>query len=298
MVLAVVSHEGMSGVRALERLRRIDPEGVYDLNHVFFESGARAAKGIGPQRRSVAADSDATVVGLIDTGVAKTVDLTSRVRVMRRNFVSGDAMPGLHGTAVAALLARRQGRVTIYAADIFGAGPRGGTTEFLLQALGWMAGQHVPVINISIVGPPNALVASATRLMIGRGFTLVAPVGNDGAAARLSYPASYPGVIAVSAADANGSLLPEASRVKRIDFVAPGIASVPDLSGRDVVVRGTSFAAPVVSRLLADHIRSPDVAAARQAVARLGQDAIRSKADRKWSGRGLIGMAVLPLPPK
>lgn len=291
----VVTHQGLSAARALERLRRIDPDGAYDLNHIFFESGARRAE-LHPPSTSAPTSrrraAGATMVGLIDTGVAGIIESSPRIHVRRRNFAPTGSATGAHGTAVATLLARAPGNVTIYAADIFGSGPRGGTTELLVRALAWMAGEHVPVINISMVGPSNRLLGSAVQTMIGRGFTIVAPVGNDGAAAKLLFPASYPGVIAVSAVNAQGQLLPEASRVKRVDFVAPGIATVPDPSGRPTIVRGTSFASPIISREIADLVHLPDSDAAREALARLSSSAVRPKSDEKWFGHGMIGVAA------
>jgi subtilisin family serine protease len=287
--LAVVIHDGMSAAQIAERLRRTDPDGSYDLNHVYFESRGRPEQPSSSRSPLQEGDGRAATVGMIDTGVAKVVDSPGRVRVVRRSFNPGQGSVS-HGTAVASLLAREPGPVTIYSADVFGAGPRGGTAELLARALGWMAGEHVPVINVSMVGPSNGLVAAATRAMIARGYTIVAPVGNDGPAARPLYPASYPGVIAVSAADSSGRLLPESSRVKRTDFVGPGIATVPDLSGRATVVRGTSFAAPIVSRKLADLLTSPDPLGARRALMSLSNSAIPPRADRSFLGRGLIGI--------
>lgn len=292
ITIAVVVHDGMLADRAVERLRRSDPDGSYDLNNVYFQSGARPAQGSAPPLPPQPGAGGPTVVGMIDTGVATVVDSPARVRIVRRSFGTVQGVAA-HGTAVAALLARAPGSVTIYAADIFGAGPRGGTAELLTRALGWMANQRVPVINVSVVGPSNGLVATATRAMVMRGYTIVAPVGNDGPAARQLYPAGYPGVIAVSAADANGRLLPEASRVKRTDFVGPGIATVPDLAGRATIVRGTSFAAPIISRRFADLMRSPDPLAARLALVRLSKIAIRLRSGGNFLGHGLIGIDVV-----
>ena len=292
ITVAVVVHDGMSADRAAERLRRVDPEGSYDLNHVYFESGARPDQRPALPSPPRADAGRSTVVGMIDTGVSAVVDTPARVRIVRQSFCAKQGVAA-HGTAVAALLTRGPGSVTIYAADVFGAGPRGGTAELLTRALGWMASQRVPVINISMVGPSNGLVATATRTMILRGYTIVAPVGNDGPAARQLYPAGYPGVIAVSAADANGRLLPEASRVRRTDFVGPGIATVPDLSGRPSIVRGTSFAAPIISRQFADLMNSPDPLAARQALILLSKTAIRPRSGRNFLGHGLIGIDVV-----
>lgn len=290
MALAVVSHDGMDAARAIDLLRRLAPNGTYALNHVLFESGAAPDGGSGEAAARWPARDAGAAVGLIDSGVAPVVDDSPRVRLLRRNFAQGPSRPAQHGTAVAAILARAPGRVTIHAADIFGSDPRGGTSELLVRALGWMASERVPVVNVSMVGPANQIVGAVIAKLIAAGFTIVAPVGNDGRAARLLYPASYPGVIAVSAAGQSGRLLPEASRVRRVDFVAPGVASVPDATGHRVEVRGTSFAAPIVSRLIAEGVHSPDPAAARRRLDQLAANAQRPKTDRIWYGRGIVGM--------
>lgn len=288
ITLATISRNGEPAAQTMRALQKAEPRGAYAFNHVMFESGRRDL----PARRTAAQAPPTTArgpvtVGLIDTGVARVVE-SSRVRVIRRSFAPGESRAELHGTAVASLLAREPGPVVIYAADIFGSDRRGGTSELLIQALGWMAGARVPVINVSMVGPANPLVGSVTGKLVERGFTIVAPVGNDGTAARLLFPASYPGVVAVSGAGPDGRLLPEASRVSRVDFAAPGVAMVPDLSGRNTLVRGTSFAAPIVSRLIADHIQVPDPTRAREALRLVAQAATRPKTDRKYYGRGLV----------
>lgn len=287
--LVVFARTGLDNEHAIKQLRKIAPEGTYAPNHVLFESGLPArARNAG---RSVPEPSGAegpVTVGLIDTGVAPVIDADPRLRIVRRNFAQGESKAGAHGTAVAALLAREQGKLSLYAADIFGSDPRGGTSELLVRALGWMSASRVPVVNVSMVGPANPIVGVVVARLIGLGLTIVAPVGNDGAAARPLYPASYPGVVAVSAAGAGGRLLPEASRVRRVDFVAPGIATVPDPAGHPSEVRGTSFAAPVVSRLIADRVHAPDPAAAQRAIRALAASAQRPK-DAGAYGHGLIG---------
>ncbi|MCW1383799.1 S8 family serine peptidase [Novosphingobium sp. KCTC 2891] len=292
MDLAVVSRTGLDITHAIRMLRKIAPEGTYAPNHVLFESGltANARRPSRGAQADVAGGEGVVTVGLVDTGVAPAIDSDPRIHMVRRNFAAGESRPGAHGTAVAALLARERGRLTLYAADIFGSDVRGGTSELLVRALGWMATSRVPVVNVSMVGPANPIVALVVARLTGLGFTIVAPVGNDGGAARPLYPASYPGVVAVSAVGANGRLLPEASRVRRVDFVAPGIATVPDPAGRPTEVRGTSFATPIVSRLIADRVRVPDVAAAQRAIRALATGAQRPRGDAGAYGHGMIGL--------
>jgi subtilisin family serine protease len=109
------------------------------------------------------------------------------------------------------------------------------------------------VINISLVGPPNMLVQRAIQIVRSRGIQIVAAVGNDGPAAPPQYPASYPGVIAVTAVDGGGRALPEAGKAAHVDFAAPGADMAAALPGNGYTrVRGTSFAAPLAAaRLLA-----------------------------------------------
>ncbi|MBK6454031.1 MAG: hypothetical protein IPF84_16605 [Proteobacteria bacterium] len=70
--------------------------------------------------------------------------------------------------------------------------------------------QSVPVINVSLVGPPNVLLQRAIQMALARGHLIVAAVGNDGPSAPPLYPAAYPGVVAVTAVDRADKVLIEA----------------------------------------------------------------------------------------
>ena len=56
------------------------------------------------------------------------------------------------------------------------------------------------VVTISLVGPRNAVLERAIGAAQRKGVVVVAAVGNDGPAAPPAYPASYDGVVAVTAA--------------------------------------------------------------------------------------------------
>lgn len=285
--LAVVSRAGSSAADVLKQISRREPDGVYALNHVLFGSGAAGSGGAEARAAAGTEGKGLVRVGLVDTAVAPAVESPHRVRLVQQVFTPGANHPELHGTAVAGLLARGAEPVEIHAAAIFSEA-RAASSDLLIRALGWLSRDRVPVINVSMVGPANPIVAMVIAALLHQGFIIVAPVGNDGAVARPLYPASYPGVVAVSAAGADGRLLPEASRVSRVDFLAPGIAVVADPAGRPATVRGTSFAAPVVSRLLADRIDAPDPRQARAALAALARLARPAAQDRRWAGHGLV----------
>jgi len=153
----------------------------------------------------------------------------------------------------------------------------------------------VPVVNISLVGPANAMLENVTRAILARGHLLVAAVGNDGPAARPLYPAAYAGVIGVTGVDARQRALVEACRGPHVDLAAPGAdMAAASLSARYAAVRGTSFAAPIVAGLLASRLPVPDGAAAATAVRDLSASAIDlgARGRDQTYGEGLVGATL------
>ena len=253
--------EGMSATRGLKRLRKLDPEGTYDYNHIYFDSGDEGAAAIlASAAVAAAADSagGANRAGLIDGGVDTAHEALAGVRVHRFGC-DGNAVPSMHGTAVAALLLSRHSIGELYAADVYCEDPTGGSIEAVAEAFGWMARERVGVINVSLVGPRNALLERAVKTLVARGHLIVAAVGNDGPSAKPLYPAAFDGVVGVTAVDADHRVLIEACRGKHVDFAALGIAHSAAVGSTNLYgeVRGTSFAAPVVTTLLSG-LSEPD----------------------------------------
>lgn len=279
---------------ALEQLRRLDPAGAYDLNPIYFPSGLAPAGAAASSGSAIDRDAVGVRIGLIDTGAPSGLPVFKGVRIESRGFAPGAPAPAAHGAATASLLAGRLGRfrgsapgAALYVADIYGTTAAGGSAESLAEGLAWMGQVRAPVVNISLVGPPNALVAAAVRALTARGVILVAAVGNDGPAAPPAFPASYPGVIAVTAVDAHDRVLPEAGRALHVDFAAPGAdIRAAALNGGLEPVRGTSFAAPIVAGDLARMMPAPNPAAATLAVAALADQA---KPAGALAGHGVVG---------
>jgi hypothetical protein len=286
---------GASTAALVERLRAVDPDGGYDFNHVYTGSGV--ADGVKAGGKSGAA----VRVGLVDSGVDAAHPVFEGAAVTRWGC-AGQAIPAPHGTAVAALMVGRSDNMrgaapgaALYAADVYCGSPTGGAADRIAAALGWLDQQQVGVVNISLVGPPNALLARAVAAMQAHGHLLVAAVGNDGPAAPPLYPASYAGVIGVTGVDRRGRPLPEAARGPQVKFAAPGSQMVSAAPGAPPYrqVRGTSFAAPIVAALLAQRLPRPDRAAAAQAVDALARAAGGGQAvANNEIGYGIVGAGV------
>lgn len=260
---------------AIALLRALDPDGSYDYDHLYLRSGAVAPSAAEALTATASAPAASVRVGLLDGGVDSTHPALAKTRTQAWGC-NGKRLPDAHGTAVASLLMAGSAG-TLYAADLWCGQPVGGASTGLAQAFAWMAREKVVVINVSLVGPDNALLRRAVNALVERGHVLVAAVGNDGPAALPLYPAAYPGVIGVTAVDRRQRPLPEAGRGQQVDFAATGSqlrAAGP--KGGWVTVRGTSFAAPRVAHLAASHsgeLRPGNADAVVQTLGRAARDA-------------------------
>ncbi|MTW13524.1 S8 family serine peptidase [Pseudoduganella eburnea] len=306
--------DGVATADALSTLRTADPDGVYDFDHIYIGAGSRAADAA-PEGAPAAGKASLPAsgagapgavggevrVGLVDSGVDGGHEVFENARIVR--WGCGDvAHPAAHGTAVGALMIGKSERFSgaapgakLYAADIYCDQPTGGSASQIVQALAWLAKEQVGVINISLVGPPNQMLGRVVQAMVARGHLLVAAVGNDGPTAPPLYPASYPGVVGVTGVDPKRNPLPEAARGPQVMFAAPGSQMAAAAIGAPPykLVRGTSFASPLVAALLAPKLAAPSPAQAAAAVSSLAASAT---AAGDGTGRGVVG-ENLRIPP-
>lgn len=194
-------------------------------------------------------------VAVVDSGIdASHPDLAGQVAV-NRNFVADRPMAAeQHGTGVAGIIAARAGNGIGLAGIAPGAKLLGlracwqapGKTLCdslsLAKALYFAIDQKAAVINLSLSGPDDRLLRQLLKVAMGKGETVVAAF--DRTQADGGFPASMPGVIAVSDSSSAGS--------RGHLYVAPG-RDVPTTQpgGRWFLVNGSSFSAAHVSGLFA-----------------------------------------------
>jgi subtilisin family serine protease len=279
---------GMDLAAALSALRAADPAGNFDLDHIYDPSGSAVAPSAQVESGdAVHIDTRNVVIGMIDAGVYTRHRALTHGEIITRNVTrSGVQVATEHGTAIASLLVGNDDSfhgelpgAKLYAADAFGADPTGGSALDIARGLDWLARERVVVVNASLAGPPNALLAAAVRSFLASGHVLVAAAGNAGPAGRPAYPAAYDGVIGVTSVDSQRHLQLDANQGD-VSFAALGVdvrAAALNVDYRTYT--GTSFAAPVVAAHFATLIASPDPAAARVA-----RDALARSAERLGKG--------------
>lgn len=221
-------------------------------------------------------------VGLIDTGVDFThPDLQGRI-VETNNFVQKGVESfeqDAHGTAVAGVIAA----VADNQVGIFGVAPDSEviavkacdyvepgsakarcSTWSLAQAIDFATLAGAQVLNLSLVGPPDALVGRLIRKADERNVTVVAAASP--AADGPGFPASMETVIPVLASDVDGAVeVPAWEGAARTLFAAPGADIVTTAPNADYhFLSGSSLSAAHVTgviALLLQHV--PTLAPAR-----------------------------------
>jgi subtilisin family serine protease len=268
-VVRLTPPRGMSLAQAQRVVRVADAGAVADFDHFYYTDGAEGCTGasckaislVGWSLPSAKQCGPVPTIGVIDTGIDREHEA---LRGQSIEIVSGLQIHGApsqrdHGTAVAALLVGRIGssapgllpEARLLAVDAFyrdgGTADRTDVTT-LVMALEALAERNIRVVNMSLSGPPNEVLKRAIASAQAKGMTIIAAAGNNGAGAEPSYPAAYPGVIAVTAVDGKRDVYRRATQGDYIDLAAPGVDLwVAAPGGGGTMKSGTSYAVPFIS---------------------------------------------------
>ncbi|URN17949.1 MULTISPECIES: type VII secretion-associated serine protease mycosin [Streptomyces] len=238
---------------------------------------------INAERAWATTRGEGVTVAVLDTGVDEThPDLVGNV-LPGKDLVGfgakrGDRAWARHGTAMAGIIAGHGHgpgngdgvvgvapeakilpvRVILEGADqarVRARQTRGGA---LAQGIRWAADQGADVINLSLgddseSAHPEAAEDAAVQYALAKGAVVVASAGNGGEKGdRVSYPAAYPGVIAVTAVDRYGTRASFSTSRWYAAVSAPGVdVVIADPDRRYYEGWGTSAAAAFVSGAVA-----------------------------------------------
>jgi serine protease AprX len=237
-------------------------------------------------------------IGIIDTGVPRNPILNKLVRDAR-SFVLGDANPIshlAHGEDVMGRIAVFADRSEYFVAKVTNT-LTGISETAVLKALGWLVDDiGVDIINMSLgfrqggtlpdgrqggVCTGSCIFCQDVVAYSRGGPIIVAAAGNDGPDyGTIDCPASAVGILAVGAVDDARQLLDSSGRGLQTH-------EKPDLVAHGVAVRGqgTSYAAPVVTGLLASGMSQFPSDIAKSKLQLSCEDL---KLDRHEAGFGLV----------
>ncbi|MGW0122709.1 type VII secretion-associated serine protease mycosin [Streptomyces sp. NPDC003327] len=263
-------------------------------------------------------------VAVIDTGVddinpqlSDAVDAKSGkdyLKPDKENPGYGDELRGKtdgtvdevgHGTKVAGIIAARPRKGT----GFVGLAPEAtiipirqndeknsGKSDTMAQAIDWAVLKGADVINISqdttqALAPDSPMGLAVARALRAN-VVVVASAGNDGIDGTLknTYPAAFPGVLAVASSDRNNERAAFSQAGTFVGVAAPGVDIVSTVpGGGQCVDNGTSFSAPYVAGVAALLRAKYPKWTAAQIVARIQQTAVRSVNGRdNYVGWGVV----------
>ncbi len=208
------------------------------------------------------------VVGLVDTAVDPPAEFQKYMLTPVSVVGAPDAptdQPS-HGTSMLETMlgSMAANPSMILPVDVYGNGASTTTYDVMEGILSAINGGANP-INLSLGGTGNSpMLQSLIEEAVGKGIQFVAASGNT-PGTEATYPAAYPGVLAVTASAANGQLAPWADNGSFVQAMEPGTAMVV-WGGAEWLIQGTSPATATMTGSITalenlDHITAQEAAA-------------------------------------
>jgi serine protease len=277
------------------------------------------------------ADGEGVIVAVLDTGVAyeahdkrfhQVPDLAGVVFHKPYNFVNNTEHANDdhgHGTHVTGTIAQATHNglgvagvarnATIMPLKVL-SGRGSGSVAGIADAIRYAADEGAKVINMSLGGAfPSKVLEKAVKYAHSKGVVVVCAAGNDGRG-KVSYPAAYPGAVAVAATQYDETTTFYSNWGAALDVAAPGGNTRVDQNGdgqpdgvlqNTIVIgdptkddyfayMGTSMASPhaagVAALIVAQGVTDPD------AVEKVMEDTARAPKgkplDKKKYGAGIL----------
>lgn len=294
---------------AEEAIARLAADTSLSWNHLFgfaqAQNGARAPRLYAPTLIGDEAPGRCHLgrpvhIGMIDGPVNTEHPALRGVNVTFETLVSRGRVPEAdHGTAVAVLMVGEDSTgalagfargARLHAVSVFAQGEETeeASVDRIATAIDRLVANGVQVINMSIAGPQNPALGRAVSAAAGRGVVLVGASGNDQRPV-VAWPAAAPEVIAVTAVDAQRRRFRMANTGPEVEFSAPGVDIYAARARGAGYVSGTSFAAPIVTALVARRIAQGGASAATVRAALRGSvQALGEGARNTDFGYGLV----------
>ena len=211
-------------------------------------------------------------VAVIDSGIDVTDNITVKER---RNFIKDTPVTTPlyedftgHGTSVASMIAGSGtgsdvigtgGNIELHSARVLDENKQAPISS-VVEAIYWAIEKDVKVINISFgTQIYSEALKTAIDTATDKGILVVAAAGNRGTQG-VDYPAAFENVLAVGSVNAAGNVSDFSAKGEEVDVMAPGEAVLAQANfGEDLVLSGTSLAAPQVAGIAA-RLWSKDVA--------------------------------------
>ena len=191
-------------------------------------------------------------IGIVDTGIQNPNHPAIIGKIVAGRNFSLDrrkkddiSSTTYHGMAVASVITKINPNVELVIAKVLNYWGEG-TPNTTADGIIYCVNQGCKIINCSVAGPPSKKLEEAVKYANDKEVIVVAASGNDGKTTKY-YPACYPDVVTVGAADSKGNRADFSTHNECVDTLALGVDI--EVAFRDGTIKdtGTSFSAPLIA---------------------------------------------------
>jgi thermitase len=230
-------------------------------NDASYNQQWAPAKINAPMAWDVTTGSATITLAILDTGIDLTSQEFSGRVVPGYNFIGEDTNVqddhghGTHVSGIAAAsgnngvgIAGLAWNISILPVKVLSGSGEGYVSD-LIAGIDFARERGAKIINISLgTSTFSELLQEAVNRAIDAGVLVVAAAGNSGTESNApSYPAAFPGVIAVAATDSTDVRAPYSTSGSYVSIAAPGTGIYSTYPGGYATMSGTSAAAAHVS---------------------------------------------------
>jgi hypothetical protein len=210
------------------------------------------------------AGADQRLIGIIDTAVNQ-LDPAREAFIKQRLSLAGDFAPdgnspthgdGMVHAVLQALNAAANdpagSSIRLVLADVYGSRPHTTSFEVAKSILALVNDYGVNLINFSLGSSSSSeFLHQVIQRARENDVIMFGAAGNEPGTAP-TYPAAYPEVLAVTAADRHGNLAPYANSGSFVELIAPGAALIP-FRNQSFFISGTSVSSAYATGLAAGY---------------------------------------------
>jgi|GEM_PF-341062 hypothetical protein len=241
-------------------------------------------------------------IAMLDTGLSPgTTNILTGGSITQYDMTgSADAPPVGHGDMVVSLFTGANGEqgivpaASIMSVRVLDANDQGnvyGVTDGIYTAIA----NGAQVLSLSLgTNATSTLLQNAINYALSQNVIVVAAAGNDGNG-QISYPAAYPGVIAVGSVDATGQRATFSDYGPQMTISAPGVGLNTVTTNGTMSFSGTSASAPLVAGAIAGLVSTNPNMTGQQALNLLTQYAdfagpVTASGTNEFYGAGVINV--------
>lgn len=204
----------------------------------------------------LSSQTNATIVSVIDTGVADHPFLKGRILSGGFDFVDVDENPTdghYHGTHVAGTIVDCTPDLPVYILPIRVLDQDGtGYNSNVAAGIRYAVDHGADVVNLSLEGGHSSYVDEAISYATDSGVAVVAAAGNENRSTAFGCPAHISSAIVVAALQENMKRADFSNYGDSVDIIAPGVKILSCVPGGEYrKLSGTSMAAPHISAVAA-----------------------------------------------